>query len=151
MRGVREAVLEHIVDGRIAMRSIRAQENIWVVGTDGSGLRPLTRDAARDRGPRWAADASPIYYSSRRGQYQFWVIAADGSGPQQITHGDLVLNHPIPSPDGRWVAAWNSNGGERGVFRSTADKGFSPRASSTRCALPESDRQGRSARGRRPC
>ncbi len=50
-------------DGRqIAMRSTRTQEDIWVVGTDGSGLRPLTSDAARDRGPRWAPDGSLMYY-----------------------------------------------------------------------------------------
>jgi Tol biopolymer transport system component len=104
-------------DGRrIAMRSIRAQEDIWVVGTDGSGLRPLTSDAARDRGPRWAPDGSLMYYSSRSGQYQFWTIAADGSGPRQVTHGDLALNHPITSPDGRWVAGSNSNGNEQFIF-----------------------------------
>jgi Tol biopolymer transport system component len=104
-------------DGRrIAMRSIRAQEDIWVVGTDGSGLRPLTTDAARDRGPRWAPDGSLMYYSSRGGQYQFWAIDADGSGPRQITHGDLVPNHPIPSPDGRWVAGSNTNSGEQFIF-----------------------------------
>jgi Tol biopolymer transport system component len=79
-------------------------------------LRPLTSDAARDRGPRWAPDGSLMYYSSRSGQYQFWGIAADGSGPRQITHGDLTLNHPIPSPDGRWVAGSNPNGGEQFIF-----------------------------------
>ena len=105
-------------DGRqIAMRSIRAQEDVWVVGTDGSGLRPVTSDAARDRGPRWAPDGSLMYYSSRGGgSYQFWAMGADGSGSRQITHGDLALNHPIPSPDGRWVAGSNPNGGEQFIF-----------------------------------
>jgi serine/threonine protein kinase len=104
-------------DGRhIAMRSIRAQEDIWVVGTDGSGLRPLTSDVARDRGPRWAHDGSLMYYSSRGGQYQFWAMGADGSGPRPITHGNLALNHPIPSPDGRWIGGSNPNGGEQFIF-----------------------------------
>jgi Tol biopolymer transport system component len=105
-------------DGRqIAMRSIRAQEDIWVVGTDGSGLRPLTNDAARDRGPRWTPDGSLMYYSSRSGgSYQFWAIKGDGSGLRQLTHSDLALNHPIPSPDGRWVAGSNPNGGEQFIF-----------------------------------
>jgi serine/threonine protein kinase/WD40 repeat protein len=104
-------------DGRhIAMRSIRAQEDVWVVGTDGSGLRPLTSDAARDRGPRWAPDGSLMYYSSRGGSYQFWATTADGGATRQITHGDVTLNHPIPSPDGRWVAGSNPNGGEQFIF-----------------------------------
>jgi serine/threonine protein kinase len=105
-------------DGRrIAMRSIRMQEDVWVVGTDGSGLRPLTNDAARDRGPRWAPDGSLMFYSSRNGgSYQFWAMSADGSSVRQMTHGDLALNHPIPSPDGRWVAGTNTNGGEQFLF-----------------------------------
>jgi serine/threonine protein kinase len=105
-------------DGRqIAMRSIRMQEDVWVVGTDGSGLRALTNDAARDRGPRWAPDGSLMFYSSRGGgSYQFWGMSADGSGLRQINHSDLALNHPIPSPDGRWVAGTNTNGGEQYIF-----------------------------------
>ena len=101
---------------QIVMRSIRTQEDIWVVGTDGSNLRPLTNDAARDRGPRWAPDGSLMYYSSRGGQYQFWAVRADGSGARQLTHGELALNHPIPSRDGRWVAGSNPNGGEQFIF-----------------------------------
>jgi Tol biopolymer transport system component len=102
---------------QIAMRSIQAQEDVWVVGTDGSGLRPLTNDAARDRGPRWAPDGSLMYYSSRGGNsYQFWAMGADGTGARQLTHGSLALNHPIPSPDGRWVAGSNPNGGEQFIF-----------------------------------
>jgi Tol biopolymer transport system component len=104
-------------DGRqIAMRPIRMQEDIWVVGTDGSNLRPLTNDAARDRGPRWAPDGSLMYYSSRGGQYQFWTMSADGSGGRQLTQGELALNHPIPSRDGRWVAGSNPNSGEQFIF-----------------------------------
>ncbi len=87
-----------------------------MVGTDGSGLRPITNDAARDRGPRWARDGSLMYYSSRSGQYQFWTMRADGSGLRQITHGDIALNHPIPSPDGRWIAGSNPNSADLFVF-----------------------------------
>ena len=100
-------------DGRqIAMRSFGTQEDIWVVGTDGSNLRPLTNDAARDRGPRWAPDGSLMYYSSRGGKFQFWTMSADGTGARQLT--ELALNHPIPSRDGRWVAG--SNGEEQFIF-----------------------------------
>jgi Tol biopolymer transport system component len=57
-----------------------------------------------------------MYYSSRGGQYQFWTMSADGSGARQLTHGELALNHPIPSRDGRWVAGSNPNSGEQFIF-----------------------------------
>ncbi len=86
-------------DGRlITLRSIRAQEDVWIVGVDGSGLKALTHDAARDRGSRWAPDGSLLFYSSRSGGYQFWTMQADGSGARQLTHGDTVLNYPSPRP-----------------------------------------------------
>ena len=104
-------------DGRfIAMRSSRTQEDVWLMGVDGSGLRQVTNDAARDRGPRWAPDGSLLYYSSRSGQYHFWRVAADGSGARQLNDGDGTLNHPIPSRDGRWVGGSRPNSGEQFIY-----------------------------------
>jgi serine/threonine protein kinase len=104
-------------DGRfLTMRSFKGQEDVWVVGVDGTGLRQVTNDPARDRGSRWAPDGSLLYYSSKAGTYQFWTIRPDGSGARQLTHGDLALNYPIPSHDGRWVAATNPNTVEHFLF-----------------------------------
>ena len=104
-------------DGRfLTMRSFKGQEDVWVVGVDGTGLRQVTNDPARDRGSRWAPDGSLLYYSSKRGGYQFWTIRPDGSGARQLTQGDLPLNYPIPSHDGRWVAGTNPNTVEHFLF-----------------------------------
>ena len=104
-------------DGRfLALRSFKAQEDVWVVGADGSGLRAVTNDPPRDRGPRWAADGSLLFYSARNGRFQFWTIQPDGSGIRQLTHGDTVLNDPVPSRDGRWVGGSNPNTGEQFIF-----------------------------------
>src|SRR5580765_6681108 len=85
-------------DGRfLTMRSFRAQEDVWVVGVDGEGLRRVTNDPARDRGARWARDGSLFFYSSRSGTYQFWTIRADGSGARQLTNQAIALNYPLPS------------------------------------------------------
>ena len=45
-------------DGRFLafFRTANGQQDLWVVGTDGSGLRQLTNDAAIDRRPRWSPD-----------------------------------------------------------------------------------------------
>ena len=106
-------------DGRLlALRSFRSQEDVWVVGADGSGLRPITNDPARDRGARFARDGSIFFYSSRSGGYEFWSVRPDGSGLRQLTHGDWGLNYPLPSPDGRWVAGTNPNTNEQYLFDS---------------------------------
>ncbi len=103
-------------DGRlIALRATRTQEDIWVVGVDGRGLRQVTNDAARDRGPRWAPDGSLLFYSSRAGTYEFWSIRPDGSGARQLTHAGGP-NNPVPSRDGRFVAGTQPNTNEQLIY-----------------------------------
>ncbi len=104
-------------DGRLlTMRSFRAQEDVWVVGTDGSGLRAVTNDPARDRGSRFAPDGSLLFYSARDGAYQFWTVHPDGSGLRELTHGDWALNYPLPSHDGARVAGSAPNTNEQYLF-----------------------------------
>jgi eukaryotic-like serine/threonine-protein kinase len=104
-------------DGRfLALRSFRGQEDVWVVGVDGRGLRPVTNDPARDRGPRWTSDGSLLFYSARSGRYDFWSIQPDGTGLRQLTRGENTFNDPVPSRDGRRVGGSNPNTGEQFVF-----------------------------------
>jgi Tol biopolymer transport system component len=97
----------------IAFTTAGAQEDLFVVNADGSRMRQLTNDAARDRSPAWAPDGKTLYfYSNRNGGYHIWSIRTDGSGLQRVTDdGDLqrhgVRNIYVPSisPDGRTLAA----------------------------------------------
>ena len=105
-RAVRSAAVSP--DGQwIAFDSSSPQEDLFVVRPDGTGLRQLTDDAAKDRIPRWLPDGSRIlFYSDRGGRYGAWTIRADGSGLQPLDHGtgDALYN-PIDSPDGRRLVA----------------------------------------------
>src|ERR1051326_8495680 len=78
------------------------REDLYVVNSDGSDLRQLTDDDARDRAPAWSPDGSELaFYSNRQGSYQIYVIKADGSGLRAIT--DVSRNtcaYPVWSPDG---------------------------------------------------
>jgi Tol biopolymer transport system component len=58
------------------------REDVFVMRVDGTGLRRLTDDAARDRQPRWSSDgASILFYSNRDGgRYSIYSIRTDGSG-----------------------------------------------------------------------
>ncbi len=105
-RAVRSAAVSP--DGElIAFDSASPQEDLFVVRPDGTGLRQLTDDAAKDRVPHWMPDGSRIlFYSDRGGSYGAWTIFADGSNLQHLPHGsDDALYSPINSPDGRRLVA----------------------------------------------
>jgi Tol biopolymer transport system component len=89
-------------DGQSLVFYSRAQPegDLYVIRTDGTGLRQLTGDAALARVPRWSPDGTWIaFFSTRSGRIQIWKIQADGSGLQQVTDGpDTSL--VAWSPDG---------------------------------------------------
>jgi len=93
-------------DGRrIVFQTAFPQEDLFVVGTDGSGFRQLTSDVAKDRNPGWSPDGRHVlFYSDRGGRYEAWTIRPDGSGLQPVTatKGEPVF-YPIWSPDPRWI------------------------------------------------
>ncbi|HYU26424.1 MAG TPA: hypothetical protein VEO74_14540, partial [Thermoanaerobaculia bacterium] len=101
-------------DGQlIAFTTAGGQEDVFVARTDGTRLRQLTNDAAKDRIVTWSPDAKTLYfYSNRDGPYQIWSVNADGSGLARVTdEGDLrrkgagMIALPNVSPDGRTLAA----------------------------------------------
>jgi len=97
-------------DGQsIAFTTGGAQEDLFIVNADGTRMRQLTNDVARDRGVTWAPDGRMLYfYSNRDGDYCIWRIHTDGSGLERVTdEGDLhrigadTISTPNVSPDGR--------------------------------------------------
>jgi WD40 repeat protein len=83
---------------------------------DGSGLRKLTDDEAKDRNPVWSPDGSQAaFYSNRGGRYEIWTVNRDGSNLRQRTSsgeptgalGSMLF--PIWAPDGQSIAASASN------------------------------------------
>jgi Tol biopolymer transport system component len=80
--------------------------------TDGTGLRKLTDDGYRDRGPQWSPDGNRIaFWSNRGGTYQLWWINADGSGLQQLTDAPEEIFGYTWSPDGAQIIIALGGGG----------------------------------------
>ncbi len=80
------------------------QEDLYVVRTDGSELKQLTNDLARDQMPRWSPNGRLItFVSNRTGSEQIWSIRPDGSDLRQVT-----------AAGGRQVslATWSPNGSQ---------------------------------------
>src|SRR5215203_1497830 len=100
-------------DGRSVVFAVRATDlaanrgltELWLVGTDGTGLGRLTSHAASDVNPRWAPDGKTIYFlSTRSGSSQIWQIAVDGGEPSQVTTLPLDAGSFRISPDGTRIA-----------------------------------------------
>ena len=94
-------------DGRwIVYQTSIPQESLFIVRSDGSGQRQLTRDESWDRQPRWSPDGTRIaFYSNRGGRYGIWTVRADGGGLERVEGvPGREAHHPIWSPDGRWLA-----------------------------------------------
>ena len=101
-------------DGQqVAFTTGGAQEDLFLAKTDGTRLRQLTNDAARDRSVTWSHDGRSLYfYSNRDGAYHVWTIHADGSGLSRVTDdadlkrlGEHNIYSPSASFDGSMLAA----------------------------------------------
>jgi len=110
---VTTAVPSESPDGRwLAYMSFEPQEDIYVVKTDGTGLRQLTNDRFRDRAPTWSPRGNRLaFFSNRSGKYEIWTMRPDGGDLRQetaIPGEDLVL--AFWSPDGSSIVCHGSSG-----------------------------------------
>jgi dipeptidyl aminopeptidase/acylaminoacyl peptidase len=83
----------------------KGKTDLWLVRTDGSGLRRLTAHPAGDHGPSWSPDGKSVFFlSTRSGSSQVWRIAIDGGEAEQVTDLTLDAANLVLSPDGRHMA-----------------------------------------------
>jgi dipeptidyl aminopeptidase/acylaminoacyl peptidase len=83
----------------------RRRSDLWLVGTDGSGLRPLTRHVDNDTSGTWSPDGRAVYFlSTRSGSSQVWKLPLNGGEAQPLTTLPLDVGSFVLSPDGKWLA-----------------------------------------------
>ena len=80
---------------------------IWLIKPDGSGLKNLTNNPAKDVSPSWSPDAKQIVFASNRdgnfGIFQLYAMNADGTDQHRIYYSNASSNLPSWSPDSREI------------------------------------------------
>jgi Tol biopolymer transport system component len=92
-------------DGRVVVCSdISGNREIWIMNTDGSGRKQLTKDQAGDGQPVVSGDGKFIAFTSNRvnGVNHIFRMDLDGGNLKQLTNGAQEML-PAFSPDGKWV------------------------------------------------
>jgi dipeptidyl aminopeptidase/acylaminoacyl peptidase len=87
------------------MEENKGKTSLWLVQTDGGGLRRLTAAQANDDDPCWSPDGMTIFFlSTRSGTSQAWCIPVDGGEAEQVTNLPLDVKNLLLSRDGRHMA-----------------------------------------------
>lgn len=91
------------------------QTDIFTVASDGTGVRRLTNDAAREVSPAWSPDGTRIIYQRYEDRYsepEIFMMNADGSSPANLTNDPGMDRSATWSPGGNeiaWFAARESS------------------------------------------
>ena len=127
-------------DGRqIAFTSFRnGNGEIYVMATNGSAQRRLTRNDTHDDHAKWSPDGTRIAFASTRdANYEIYVMNADGSTPRRLTNDPQADFAPTWSPDGQRIAWRTTRDGNGEIYSMRAD-GTDPRRLTVNAASDES-------------
>ncbi|HLP14955.1 MAG TPA: S9 family peptidase [Bacteroidota bacterium] len=79
----------------------KTNAEIYLINSDGSGLKRLTNNPASDNTPRWSPDGKSILFvSTRTNGPQAWLLPADGGEPSKLTDLSTGIADPVCTSDG---------------------------------------------------
>jgi hypothetical protein len=92
-------------------------EEIYSCLSDGSGIRRLTNDVAKDREPAWSPDGTRVAFTSdRTGHSELYIMNADGSNVVRKTFSGVYCQNPTWSPDGTKIAYSGFSNGSMNIW-----------------------------------
>jgi Tol biopolymer transport system component len=96
--------------------------NLYVVDTDGTGLKRLTSHRAADYNPCWSPDGSKIaFVSDRSGNLDIYVMDSDGSNVVRLTTYLGYDSAPAWSPSGDRIVFESDRDGHSDLWIMDAD------------------------------
>ncbi len=116
-------------DGRWLSYATASCENAVVLIDVQTGQRSRLAESPLASDPRFAPDGSGVLFASdREGGYDIWQVPLDRAAPpgeaRRITEHPGSCNHPVLSPDGRWIAYFRVIEGQRDVWVMSAAGGI---------------------------
>jgi WD40 repeat protein len=149
--------------GDLDLAEPSGDEELYVMNSDGTNVRQLTRNADFDSAPSWSPDGKRILFERALAgtftpgveaqEKDVYVMRADGSHVRRLTDSPGLDEGPEFSPDGTKIAFSSSRDGQQEIYVIDAD-GSNPRRLTDNPARDESpDWQGLpfDTRGHRAC
>jgi Tol biopolymer transport system component len=82
-----------------------ADQEIFVMNPDGTGITPISNSPGSDIEPTWSPDGKKLAFTSKRdGNFEIYIMNADGSGQARLTDSPEDDHYPAWSPDGSKIA-----------------------------------------------
>lgn len=86
------------------LQKSKSNTDIYVMNSDGSGIRKLTSYSGPDYNPFWCPKDKGIFFvSTRSGSEQVYFLPLSGGEPVQITNTGLGVSSPKLSDDGKYL------------------------------------------------
>lgn len=110
-------------EAKIAFRSERdGNWEIYIMNVDGSGVRRLTNDPAREDMPRWSPDGKQIVFRSERdGNQEIYIMNSDGSHQRRLTNHPAKDSNPCFSPEGSTILFASKRSGNWDLYTMKPD------------------------------
>ena len=108
---------------RILFNGLRDGDwEIYSIKADGTDLRQLTSNEARDFSPSWSPDGERIaLFSDRDGDFEIYIMDADGTNVVQITTNEVDDLNPWWSPNSNKIVFVRRQGEDEEIYVMDAD------------------------------
>ena len=122
-------------DGKIVYASgPQGEENIWVMGSDGTDAKPLTTNGGWINVGPSVCGHYIVFVSYRTGSPHIWRMDSDGNNLKELITTALDHSHPGCTPDGKWVV-YSEDSPKWGIWKAPLEGGDPVLLSSTKGAL----------------